>query len=95
MPVAQSKRTPPAPRFFILIISRPSLAPLYPHEGSAPPQANADGHIFGAIDNMTLSQITLLNPAVRQLLHRAVTFDADFAVYRFGPGKRRAFTIVS
>jgi len=44
---------------------------------------------------MTLSQITLLNPAVRQLLHRAVTFDADFAVYRFGPGKRRAFTIVS
>lgn len=27
-------------------------------------------------------------------IERAATLDADFAVYRFGPGKRRAFVVV-
>ena len=26
-------------------------------------------------------------------IHRAATFDGDFAVYRYGPGRRRAFEI--
>ncbi|HEY3234686.1 MAG TPA: PIN domain-containing protein [Polyangiaceae bacterium] len=34
--------------------------------------------------------------AVMQRLgvHQVATFDSDFAVFRFGPGRRRAFTIV-
>ncbi len=28
-------------------------------------------------------------------IEQAASFDADFAVFRFGPGRRRAFTIVS
>jgi predicted nucleic acid-binding protein len=27
-------------------------------------------------------------------IERAASFDSDFAVFRFGPGRRRAFTIV-
>jgi predicted nucleic acid-binding protein len=27
-------------------------------------------------------------------IHRAASFDSDFSVYRFGPGKRHAFTVL-
>jgi predicted nucleic acid-binding protein len=27
-------------------------------------------------------------------IHRAVSFDDDFAIFRFGPGRRRSFTLV-
>ncbi len=28
-------------------------------------------------------------------VHRAATFDSDFAIFRFGPGRRRAFEILA
>ncbi len=51
---------------------------------------------------MSRTQISLDPEALRRArdkaallgISRVATFDDDFAVYRYGPGRRRAFTVV-
>jgi predicted nucleic acid-binding protein len=45
-------------------------------------------HDFSIIDRTSFAVMQRLG------VHRAATLDSDFAVYRFGPGRRRAFTVV-
>jgi len=51
-------------------------------------EAFAD-HDFSIVDRTSFAVMQRLG------VHRAATFDSDFAVFRFGPGRRRAFTVVS
>ena len=45
-------------------------------------------HDFSIIDRTSFAIMQRLG------VHRVASLDSDFAVYRFGPGRRRAFTIV-
>ncbi|MDP8969611.1 MAG: PIN domain-containing protein [Actinomycetota bacterium] len=43
---------------------------------------------FSIVDRTSFAMMERLG------IHRAASFDDDFAVYRFGPGRRKSFTIV-
>ena len=43
----------------------------------------------------SLVDLTCFAVMLRVGLHRVVTFDKDFAIYRFGPRRDKAFTIVN
>lgn len=65
-------------------------------ETVGPADLEAAGQIGIAYRDQDFSIVDRTSFAVMRRLgiERAASFDADFAIYRFGPGKRRAFTIV-
>lgn len=44
--------------------------------------------------DFSIVDLTSLATMQRLGVHRVASFDADFAVFRFGPGLRRAFTVL-